>query len=93
MPAGTTRRSGYALHHNNNDKAKAQEFVKTCTRTSKCWIPARGSTNTFVERGIGDVLIARENEALLAEKELGKDKFEIITPSESIRRTDGVGSG
>jgi sulfate transport system substrate-binding protein len=45
---------------------------------------ARGSTNTFVERGIGDVLIAWENEALLATNELGKDKFEVITPSESI---------
>ncbi|ETJ17345.1 MAG: Sulfate-binding protein, partial [Escherichia coli DORA_A_5_14_21] len=45
---------------------------------------ARGSTNTFVERGIGDVLIAWENEALLAANELGKDKFEIVTPSESI---------
>ena len=45
---------------------------------------ARGATNTFVERGIGDVLIAWENEALLATKELGKDKFEIVTPSESI---------
>ncbi|MGS8768890.1 sulfate transporter subunit, partial [Salmonella enterica subsp. enterica serovar Infantis] len=45
---------------------------------------ARGSTNTFVERGLGDVLIAWENEALLATTELGKDKFEIVTPSESI---------
>ncbi len=45
---------------------------------------ARGATNTFVERGIGDVLIAWENEALLATHELGKDKFEIVTPSESI---------
>ncbi|MFP1453017.1 sulfate ABC transporter substrate-binding protein [Escherichia coli] len=45
---------------------------------------ARGSTNTFVERGIGDVLIAWKNEALLAANELGKDKFEIVTPSESI---------
>lgn len=45
---------------------------------------ARGSTNTFVERGIGDVLIAWENEALLATHELGKDQFEIITPGESI---------
>ena len=45
---------------------------------------ARGSI-TFVERGIGDVLIAWENEALLAAmNELGKDKFEIVTPSESI---------
>ncbi len=45
---------------------------------------ARGATNTFVERGIGDVLIAWENEAYLAVNKLGKDKFEIVTPSESI---------
>ena len=45
---------------------------------------ARGSTTTFVERGIGDVLIAWENEALLAVKELGPDKFEIVAPSVSI---------
>ena len=45
---------------------------------------ARGATTTFVERGIGDVLIAWENEALLAVKELGPDKFEIVAPSVSI---------
>ena len=45
---------------------------------------ARGSTTTFVERGIGDVLLAWENEAFLAEKELGKGKFEIVVPSISI---------
>ena len=45
---------------------------------------ARGSTTTFVERGIGDVLIAWENEALLALEQLGKDKFEIVVPSVSI---------
>jgi sulfate/thiosulfate-binding protein len=45
---------------------------------------ARGSTTTFVERGIGDVLLAWENEAYLAIKELGPDKFEIVTPSLSI---------
>jgi sulfate transport system substrate-binding protein len=45
---------------------------------------ARGSTTTFVERGIGDVLIAWENEALLAVKELGPDKFEIVVPSSTI---------
>ncbi|CAI0798434.1 Sulfate starvation-induced protein 2 [Serratia entomophila] len=76
---------GYALHHNNNDKAKAQDFVKSLYKNVEVLDSgARGATNTFVERGIGDVLIAWENEALLAEKELGKDKFEIITPSESI---------
>ncbi|WP_068071865.1 sulfate ABC transporter substrate-binding protein [Novosphingobium lentum] len=46
---------------------------------------ARGSTTTFVERGIGDVLLAWENEAFLAEKELGKDKVEMVVPSISIR--------
>ncbi len=45
---------------------------------------ARGATTTFVEKGIGDVLIAWENEALLSQKELGKDKFEIVTPPISI---------
>lgn len=45
---------------------------------------ARGSTTTFVERGIGDVLLAWENEAFLAEQELGKGKFEIVAPSISI---------
>ena len=45
---------------------------------------ARGSTTTFVERGIGDVLIAWENEALLATRELGRGKFQIVAPSISI---------
>jgi sulfate transport system substrate-binding protein len=45
---------------------------------------ARGSTNTFVQRGIGDVLLAWENEAFLSVKELGADKFEIVVPSFSI---------
>ena len=45
---------------------------------------ARGATTTFVERGIGDVLLTWENEALLAEKEMGKGKFQIVAPSVSI---------
>lgn len=45
---------------------------------------ARGSTNTFVQRGIGDVLLAWENEAFLAINEFGKDRFEIVVPSLSI---------
>jgi sulfate transport system substrate-binding protein len=45
---------------------------------------ARGSTTTFVERGIGDVLLAWENEAFLAVEQLGKGKFEIVTPRSSI---------
>ncbi len=76
---------GYALHHSDNDKAKAQEFVKALYKNVEVLDSgARGATNTFVERGIGDVLIAWENEALLATKQLGVDKFEIVTPSESI---------
>ncbi|WP_145546609.1 sulfate ABC transporter substrate-binding protein [Yersinia intermedia] len=76
---------GYALEHNNNSQAKAQEFVKTLYKNVEVLDSgARGATNTFVERGIGDVLIAWENEALLAVNEVGKDKFDIITPSVSI---------
>lgn len=75
----------YALKQNNNDEAKAKAFVKQLFRN----VPvldsgARGSTTTFVERGIGDVLLAWENEAFLALKELGPDKFEIVVPSLSI---------
>lgn len=76
---------GYALHHNNGDQAKAQAFVKALYKNVEVLDSgARGATNTFVERGIGDVLIAWENEALLATKALDKDKFEIVTPGESI---------
>ncbi|WP_379158207.1 sulfate ABC transporter substrate-binding protein [Paenibacillus sp. sgz5001063] len=76
---------GYAFDHNNNDEAKAQAFVQELFKH----VPvldtgARGATTTFVERGIGDVLIAWENEAYLSIKELGPDKFEIVNPSESI---------
>ena len=76
---------GYALRKNNNDEAKAREFV---TRLFKN-VPvldsgARGATSTFVERKIGDVLIAWENEALLSKNELGKGEFEVINPSQSI---------
>jgi sulfate/thiosulfate-binding protein len=45
---------------------------------------ARGATNTFVQRGIGDVLIAWESEALLSQQEFGKDKYEIVVPSSTI---------
>ncbi|MBO7745215.1 sulfate ABC transporter substrate-binding protein [Paenibacillus sp. MWE-103] len=76
---------GYALKQNNGDEAKAQEFVKALFKN----VPvldtgARGSTTTFVEKGIGDVLLAWENEALLSVKQLGADKFEIVYPSLSI---------
>ncbi|MDO7906723.1 sulfate ABC transporter substrate-binding protein [Paenibacillus sp. JX-17] len=76
---------GYALKKNNNDEAKAQEFVTELYKHAPVLdTGARGATTTFVERGIGDVLIAWENEALLSVKELGADKFDIVVPSESI---------
>ena len=75
---------GYALK-NGGTPASARDFVKRIYSNTKVLDSgARGSTTTFVERGIGDVLIAWENEAYLAVKELGKDKFEIVTPEQSI---------
>lgn len=76
---------GYALKQNNNDDKKAKEFVKKLYQNVEVLDSgARGSTTTFVEKGIGDVLIAWENEAILSLKELGQDEFEIVAPSVSI---------
>jgi len=76
---------GYALKQPGGSEAKAKDFVGKLFRNVKVLDSgARGATTTFVERGIGDVLISWENEAYLAVKELGPDKFEIITPSVSI---------
>lgn len=67
------------------DEAKTREFVgKLLKNVPVLDTGARGSTTTFVERGIGDVLLAWENEAFLAQKELGAGKFEIVVPSLSI---------
>jgi sulfate/thiosulfate-binding protein len=75
---------GYALKKNNNSEAKAKDFVSKLYQNVKIMdTGARGATTTFVQRGIGDVLIAWESEALLSLKE-DKDKFEIVTPSISI---------
>ncbi len=76
---------GYALKKDNGDEAKARDFVARLYRN----VPvldsgARGSTTTFAERGIGDVLIAWENEALMSLKEFGPSRFEVITPSVSV---------
>ncbi len=75
----------YALKLPNGDAMKAKEFVAQLFKN----VPvldsgARGSTITFVERGIGDVLLSWENEALLVTQKLAKDKFEIVYPSLSI---------
>jgi sulfate transport system substrate-binding protein len=76
---------GYALRQPKANSDTAKAFVKKLFAN----VPvldsgARGATTTFTERGIGDVLLAWENEAFLAVKELGPDKFEIVVPSVSI---------
>ncbi len=75
----------YALKQAGGNEATAKEFVaKLYANVPVLDSGARGSTITFVERGIGDVLLAWENEAYLAVKELGPDKVEIVAPSLSI---------
>jgi sulfate/thiosulfate transport system substrate-binding protein len=75
----------WALRQPGGNEATAKEFVsKLYKNVPVLDAGARGSTTTFVERGIGDVLIAWENEALLAIKELGPGKFEVVAPSLSI---------
>jgi sulfate transport system substrate-binding protein len=76
---------GYALRTSNNNEAGAREYMKKLFQN----VPvldsgARGATTTFVQRGVGDVLIGWENEAQMALKKFGADKFEIIVPSETI---------
>ena len=76
---------GNALKQPGGNDAKARDYVaKLFKNVPVLDSGARGATTTFVERGIGDVLIAWENEALLAIKELGPDKFEIVAPKQSI---------
>jgi sulfate transport system substrate-binding protein len=76
---------GYALKKNGGEEKAARDFVTALYKN----VPildsgARGSTTTFVKRGIGDVFLSWENEAFLAINELGPDQFEIIVPSVSI---------
>ena len=76
---------GYALRLPGGTPASAKDYLSKLYKN----VPvldsgARGATTTFVERGIGDVLLAWENEALLAIKELGPNKFDIVAPSVSI---------
>jgi sulfate/thiosulfate-binding protein len=76
---------GYALKLPGGTEVTAKDLVKKIYGNVKVLDSgARGSLTTFTERGIGDVLISWENEAYLATKELGPDKFDIITPSLSI---------
>jgi sulfate/thiosulfate transport system substrate-binding protein len=76
---------GWALKQPGGSDATAKEFVRKLYKN----VPvldtgARGATTTFVQRGLGDVLIAWENEALLAIKELGSDKLQIVVPTVSV---------
>lgn len=76
---------GYALKQPGGNDQKARELVTSIYKNVKVLDSgARGSLTTFTERGIGDVLISWENEAYLSIKELGPDKFDIVTPSLSI---------
>lgn len=75
----------YALKHNGNNEQAAKDFVsKLFKNTAVLDTGARGSTTTFAEREIGDVLITWENEAYLVLKEFGADKYEVVTPSFSV---------
>jgi len=76
---------GYAYLKSGKSDAAAKDFISKLYKN----VPvldsgARGSTTTFVERGIGDVLLAWENEALLSVKEMGPDRFQVVVPSQSI---------
>lgn len=76
---------GFAKKKFNNDEEKVKEFVSQLYKNVAVLdTGARGAATTFVERGIGDALIAWENEAFLAMNEIGKDRFEIVVPSISI---------
>ena len=76
----------YADQKYGHDEEKDKEFVtKLYANVPVLDTGARGSTTTFAQRGIGDVLLAWENEAFLALDELGADKFEIVVPSLSIK--------
>jgi sulfate/thiosulfate-binding protein len=76
---------GYAKHQPGGSDASAREFVKKLYGNVKVLDSgARGSTTTFVQNGIGDVLISWENESALILKESGADKYEVVSPSLSI---------
>ncbi len=76
----------YASEKFAGDDAKIKEFIgKLFKNVPVLDTGARGSTTTFIQRGIGDVLVTWENEAFLAQEEIGKGKFDIVLPSISIK--------
>jgi sulfate/thiosulfate-binding protein len=76
---------GYAWNHSGHDEKKTRDFIAALySNVPVLDSGARGATTTFVQRGLGDVLLSWENEAYLAVKEFGADKFQIVNPSSSI---------
>jgi sulfate/thiosulfate-binding protein len=75
---------GYALQKTGNEQGARDYIAKLVHNVKVLDSGARGATTSFVERGLGDVLIAWENEAYLSLNELGKGQFELVTPSVSI---------
>ncbi len=75
---------GYVIRRGGDEAAARDLVTRIFQNVPVMDTGARGSTTTFVQRGMGDVLLAWENEAMLAVRELGKDKFEIVVPSISI---------
>jgi sulfate transport system substrate-binding protein len=76
---------GWALHQPGGSEATAKDFVRQIyKRVTVMDTGARGATNTFVQRGIGDVLLAWENEAYLSIRETGHEKVQIVVPREGI---------
>lgn len=76
---------GWALHQPGGSEASAREYLKALFKH----VPvldtgARGATNSFVQRGLGDVLLAWEDEALLAARDIGPDQFDIVVPKLTI---------
>ncbi len=77
---------GWALRQPGGSEASGEAYLRRLfARVPVLDTGARGATNTFVQRGLGDVLLAWENEALLARDELGADRFEIVYPSVTVR--------
>jgi sulfate transport system substrate-binding protein len=76
---------GWALHQPGGSEASAEEFLKKLYKQAPVLdTGARGATNSFVQRGLGDVLLAWEDEALLASRDLASDKFDIVYPPTSV---------
>lgn len=82
---------GYGLHHFNNDKNKTDAFVKDILQNVPVYENGgRAATTTFLQRGIGDVLITFENEANMAASQFGQGQVSIVYPSHTVAATNPV---